>query len=397
MPKPRFSLEPRPEQKLNLRAAAWGLAAAGAAMALVFALTSGRPGRGLLPGYEWRNLITVDSQLVAGGSDLLDFPLMVKVTNSDLRSVAYGGKVRHPEGFDVRFTRGDGATPLFHKLERYDAQAGEYVAWVSLDTLRGQRSTRMYMYYGNARIRAAAAPPSSAHRLARPQADESARSPLPAAGWADTERKNLADPARHLLLGKTEHIAEPLPVEFQFLSASLKGGALVVVEWATQREVDNQRFIVERSSQGKQFEALGELGGGQRSYDLLRYNFPDPKPFEGTTFYRIKQIDNDGDFSYSDIVEVAFNPSLKGLQIGAALADAAQKQLRVELSSDRAESVRLELFDAGGTTILREEFPIEPGGLVRYLPQWGSLPPGLYVVGVMGQNRRMQTLTIEKP
>ncbi|MDX1908503.1 MAG: DUF2341 domain-containing protein [Bacteroidia bacterium] len=387
-------------QKIT-RALAGGAAVLAAVVAVV--VLSPRGGRGRMPGYEWRSALYVDSLLVAGNQHLPDFPLLVRISSADLKSVAFGGKVRHPLGYDVRFTRGDGATPLFHTLENYNPEAGEYQAWVSVDTLYAQRKTPLYMYFGNNQVKVPVAPPSSSHGLRGFNISVAKDAPRPQIAasvvpyWTETEKKNQKQPDAWLTVTKPEHIQEPLPVEFEYIGAKLKGGAFVVVEWTTRKEFENDVFVVERSSDGRKFEPMGERGGSIRSFDLLPYSFPDPAPFTGTTFYRIKQVDKDQDYSYSDVVEVVYNPNLKGLQVKQVSADVQRQAIKVEVSTDITEAVRIELFDMEGNTLAHESLSLEPGTHIHYLPGWNTLKPGTYVVGVMGQDRKLKTTTVQKP
>ncbi len=74
-----------------------------------------------LSGYEFRKLLTVDNTKVSGASSLTNFPVLFSLTDSDLATVANGGKVLNANGYDIAFTSDDGSTQLDHELESYDA------------------------------------------------------------------------------------------------------------------------------------------------------------------------------------------------------------------------------------------------------------------------------------
>lgn len=99
------------------------------------------------------------------------------------------------------------------------------------------------------------------------------------------------------------NISSPLPIELLGFEAFLKEG-IVITKWATASETNNDKFIVERSDDGEEFSKIGELDGAGNSYSTLFYNFHDYFPLDGISFYRLKQIDYDGNFSYSKIVVV---------------------------------------------------------------------------------------------
>jgi len=93
-------------------------------------------------GWLYRKQVVVNHSLVVG--DLVDFPVLVSVVDSDL--------VVHAQfdGDDVLFMDGVGvASRLLHEIEFFDGSSGELVAWVNLTSLSSTVDTILYMYYGN--------------------------------------------------------------------------------------------------------------------------------------------------------------------------------------------------------------------------------------------------------
>src|SRR5690606_26093002 len=87
----------------------------------------------------------------------------------------------------------------------------------------------------------------------------------------------------------------PLPVELiSFTGKFVANGTLL--EWATATEKDNNYFEIERSQDGKEFKAIGRVGGNNNSTSINRYNFTDKDQLPGLVYYRLKQVDNDGTF-----------------------------------------------------------------------------------------------------
>ncbi|WP_461491199.1 T9SS type A sorting domain-containing protein [Pontibacter sp. HJ8] len=101
--------------------------------------------------------------------------------------------------------------------------------------------------------------------------------------------------------GMAAAIIAPLPVKLvSFKGAAQDGGAKLT--WSTATEIDNDKFVVERSQDGKTFKAIGEVKGNGNSNMLLHYSFTDTAPLAGTNYYRLKQTDFDGQFEYTRIV-----------------------------------------------------------------------------------------------
>jgi hypothetical protein len=78
----------------------------------------------------------------------------------------------------------------------------------------------------------------------------------------------------------------------------------VKLEWETSSEINNDYFEIQRSANGIDFNAIGEVDGSGTTHEHHDYSFLDTKPYRGINYYRLKQVDYDGQFSYSDIVFV---------------------------------------------------------------------------------------------
>jgi hypothetical protein len=73
----------------------------------------------------------------------------------------------------------------------------------------------------------------------------------------------------------------------------------IELSWETAREENNHFFEVMRSEDHEAWEALGTLPGAGNTTEVQSYTFQDAQPLQGTTYYRIKQVDYDGNFSFS--------------------------------------------------------------------------------------------------
>lgn len=83
-----------------------------------------------------------------------------------------------------------------------------------------------------------------------------------------------------------------------------------LLKWTTIKEENNQLFIIERSSNGVDFEKIGKTNGIGNSLDINEYEFLDINVHEEKLFYRLKQVDFDGTSSFSEILQIqAKNPN----------------------------------------------------------------------------------------
>ncbi len=116
---------------------------------------------------------------------------------------------------------------------------------------------------------------------------------------------NATTASDHLPVFSRFNLASVLPITLMQFTAQPKG-AEVMVNWKTTNEFNNNYFVVERSIDGRSFIALGTKKAAGFIVSSADYNFIDGKPNTGINYYRLKQVDVDGKFSYSNIVMVAF-------------------------------------------------------------------------------------------
>ncbi len=93
-----------------------------------------------------------------------------------------------------------------------------------------------------------------------------------------------------------------IPVELTSFSASYSNG-IVTLKWTTATETNNQGFEIQRKSSGD-FVAIGQVSGNGTTTQIQSYSYTDNEVGNGTYSYRLKQIDFDGTFSYSNTIEV---------------------------------------------------------------------------------------------
>lgn len=98
--------------------------------------------------------------------------------------------------------------------------------------------------------------------------------------------------------------SEPLPIELLYFTADVINSDHVKLEWETVSEINNERFEIERSSDGTNWDIIGTVNGNGTTNESLKYSYSDRFPLQGLSYYRFRQIDYDGKWEYSDIVVV---------------------------------------------------------------------------------------------
>ena len=95
-----------------------------------------------------------------------------------------------------------------------------------------------------------------------------------------------------------------LPIQLSNFKAELQDNDQVKLTWQTIREFNNELFQIEKSKNGRQWQTANKTFGAGNSLTPRRYIEIDPNPFPGITYYRLKQIDFDGKWSYSHTIFV---------------------------------------------------------------------------------------------
>jgi hypothetical protein len=95
-----------------------------------------------------------------------------------------------------------------------------------------------------------------------------------------------------------------LPVKFTHFKAALQNNE-TILNWGTSSEINNKGFEIEKSLDGENFESIGFVAGKGNSNKINKYAFVDPNYSAATQYYRLKQIDFDGNFEYSNQLTVS--------------------------------------------------------------------------------------------
>jgi len=97
---------------------------------------------------------------------------------------------------------------------------------------------------------------------------------------------------------------QPLPVTLSSFTATLRAET-VLVQWTTASELNNQEFVLERSADGRQYQALQTLAGRGTVLTASTYATTDTQPLPGLSYYRLRQVDLNGTRSYSPTVSIS--------------------------------------------------------------------------------------------
>lgn len=142
---------------------------------------------------------------------------------------------------------------------------------------------------------------------------------------------------------------EVLPVDFLGLNAKLVDDRIAAITWQTASEIDSKGFEVERSLDNKNFEKLAFVESQGNSTVTNAYSYLDKNLPEGVLYYRLKQIDNNGGFEYSDVVSV--NVKVGATTILSVAPNPFTEQFTLTLSENVPTDAQIELLDLNGRLI----------------------------------------------
>lgn len=162
------------------------------------------------------------------------------------------------------------------------------------------------------------------------------------------------------------------------------------LKWSTSSEINNDHFDIERSSNTTDFTVIGSVKGNGTSFSTNNYTFNDMNPIDGENFYRLKQVDIDGNYNYSPIVSVLFNLSLIKI-----FPNPAHSQIYVQNNNNfsNGDNLNLQLLDITGRLIYQQTSASSGANIITInLPS--EMTTGMYIVKVFNSKGQMQARKI---
>jgi len=180
----------------------------------------------------------------------------------------------------------------------------------------------------------------------------------------------------------------PLPIGLNsFLAKQL--GEEVQLEWATASEFNNDYFNVERSINGFNWETIGTVDGAGQSTQTLYYTLRDAQPYFPICYYRLKQVDYDGAYTYSEIVSIENEDLLQGELISSLAPIPAKDMLNFHYSGkDENSTLNVFIFNELGQLVKKTEFKDLNSGTVMQV-NIDEFNNGIYQMHVV-QNDKIQ-------
>jgi hypothetical protein len=145
--------------------------------------------------------------------------------------------------------------------------------------------------------------------------------------------------------------SKSLPVSLLFFKAQATLENTVSLKWRTSSEFNTKSFEVQRSVDGVNFDLLQTVSAAGSSTTNEDYAIIDPAPHNGHNYYRLKQIDLDGNFTYSQIELIEFNAGINTITAGP---NPTSDAVIIYMQFNSNEKTRYELSDLNGRILLKE-------------------------------------------
>jgi hypothetical protein len=170
----------------------------------------------------------------------------------------------------------------------------------------------------------------------------------------------------------------PLPVELVQFTAVRQASA-VRVAWTTASEKNSAYFVVQRSADGQAFAEVARVAAQGNSANRRDYTSLDAAPLAGLSYYRLKQVDRDGTFTYSAAVAVRFESQAVAASLLAYPNPVAATSQRFQLQAVGLPTAggTVQLFDNVGRLVLRQT--VATGAAEATIEPRQALVPGLYI------------------
>ena len=188
-----------------------------------------------------------------------------------------------------------------------------------------------------------------------------------------------------------------LPVELVEFRANAIGTD-VELNWRTASETDNYGFEVQRKTSSSEFQKVGFVAGQGTTTQAQSYKFVDSKLATGTYYYRLKQIDRDGSFSFSAVIEAVASIAPETFTLHQNHPNPFNPVTTIEFVLGRAQPARLAVYDVLGHEVaLLFNGQVEAGKSYRFEFDGAQQASGVYFYRLQsGERTQVRKMLLSK-
>ncbi len=176
-----------------------------------------------------------------------------------------------------------------------------------------------------------------------------------------------------------------VPVELTDFSTKINGDE-VLLSWETSSEINNQHFEIQRSIANSDFHTIGVVNGNGTSTENHKYSYTDKLSSKGVYAYRIKQVDYDGSFKFSNVLEVKYS-GVKEFTLYQNYPNPFNPATTIGYELPEAGYISLKIYDVLGNEVALVDQGFKQAGLHETVFDGRSLSSGIYVYSIQLNNK----------
>jgi len=187
----------------------------------------------------------------------------------------------------------------------------------------------------------------------------------------------------------------PFPVELAYFVGVINGNK-IELRWRTETEVNNYGFDIERTKDNSDWLTIGFVEGHGNSNSPKQYNYIDTDINQsGTYYYRLKQIDNDGTYEYSDVISVEVGVPSK-FYLSQNYPNPFNPETRIDFTLPKKQLVSLRIYNTLGELVRELVNEVKEAGSYSEIFITSNLPSGVYIYRLQtsefAENKKMNVI-----
>ena len=182
-----------------------------------------------------------------------------------------------------------------------------------------------------------------------------------------------------------------LPIELINFDATLKENE-VMLNWATATETNNDYFTIERSEDGLNFEKVTTQRGSGNSTSTRSYQAVDPNPISGYSYYRLKQTDFDGHYSYSEVQTVKMKSNVNDnqtIEMKSIAPNPFSDKFTVNFITKSKGKAQVIITNSAGSLVAQEAIEVQDGYNTYEYNDASDFQNGIYFVTIIYNDEKV--------
>jgi len=216
--------------------------------------------------------------------------------------------------------------------------------------------------------------------------------------WKDTDGNPL-DVALFIFPYVSESLdgCTVLPVSMFNFGGIIKNSQ-AYLNWSTAVESNNKGFYVERSKDGKDFSSLGFVNGKGNTSQITNYSYADASLKDmnvSKTYYRLKQVDLDGKFAYSNVIALSLD-NLANNGKWKLYPNPVKEKATIEVNLETASKVKARLISRDGKVLLNTDKGVLNEGIQQFYINTQSIAKGSYILRITIGDKTYSQLLVKE-